>query len=77
MSQENILVIIVRHMVSVMYALGSIFLFVLPWDFNYTSAKGIEVDINGIINSNFLGQQGIFFGLIVAGSATFIFNKLS
>ena len=65
-----------EHMVSVMYALAAFFI-CLPWDFNYTSAKGIEVDINGIINSNFLGQQGIFFGLIVAGSATFIFNKLS
>ena len=59
-----------EHMVSVMYALAAFFI-CLPWDFNYTSAKGIEVDINGIINSNFLGQQGIFFGLIVAGSATF------
>ncbi|MBF2595483.1 PTS transporter subunit EIIC, partial [Listeria welshimeri] len=32
--------------------------------------------INGIVNSNFIGQQGIFTGLIVSGITIYVFNKL-
>ncbi|AHI57148.1 PTS sugar transporter subunit IIC [Listeria ivanovii] len=57
------------------YALAGFFI-TLPWTVTTLDTKGKEVTINGIVNSNFIGQQGIFTGLIVSGITIYVFNKL-
>ncbi len=58
----------------VLYTLGSLFI-VLPW--TITSMIGDDpVTVDGYVDSNFLGQQGIFTGLLVAGVTMYVFNTL-
>lgn len=64
-----------EHMVSVLYALAA-FCICLPWDFT-TEVDGASVQISNIINTNYMGQQGIFAGLIISGLAVYIYNKLA
>lgn len=64
-----------EHMVSVLYALAA-FCICLPWDFS-VDVDGTSVQVSNIINSNFLGQQGIFAGLIISGVAVYLYNKLA
>ena len=64
-----------EHMNSVLYATAAFFI-CLPWSF-VTEVNGTNVQIDGIVNSNFLGQQGIFGGLIISGIAVVLYNKLS
>lgn len=60
--------------ITAFYALGAFFI-CLPW--NVTTTVGNKnVTVDGIVNSNFLGTQGIFTGLIIAGLTVFIYNKL-
>jgi len=60
---------------TVFYALSSFFI-VLPWSATGTTSGGKEATLTGILNSNFIGQQGIFTGILVSGVALFVFNKL-
>ncbi|URZ17051.1 PTS sugar transporter subunit IIC [Clostridium felsineum] len=63
-----------EHIVSVLYAISAYFI-CLPW--NYTAIINKKnVPLSGIINPNFLGPQGMFAGLLIAGSAVYIYNKL-
>ena len=64
-----------EHMNSVLYATAAFFI-CLPWSFT-TEINGASAQIDGIVNSNFLGQQGIFAGLIISGIAVVLYNKLS
>lgn len=64
-----------EHMNSVLYALAAFFI-CLPWNVT-TEVNGSAVQIDNIVNSNFLGQQGIFAGLIISGVAVVLYNKLS
>lgn len=64
-----------EHMNSVLYALAAFFI-CLPWNFT-ADVNGTSVQIDNIVNSNFLGQQGIFAGLIILGIAVVLYNKLS
>lgn len=60
---------------TVFYALSSFFI-VLPWSATGNTPAGKETTIVGILNSNFIGQQGIFTGILVAGISMYVFNKL-
>ncbi|MCR3760886.1 PTS sugar transporter subunit IIC [Clostridium felsineum] len=63
-----------EHIVSVLYAISAYFI-CLPW--NYTAIINKKnVPLSGIINPNFLGPQGMFAGLLIAGAAVYIYNKL-
>ncbi len=64
-----------EHMNSVLYALAAFFI-CLPWNFT-TEVNGSSIQIDNVVNSNFLGQQGIFAGLIISGIAVVLYNKLS
>lgn len=64
-----------EHMNSVLYALAAYFV-CLPWSVT-TEVNGVSTTIDGIVNSNFLGQQGIFAGLIISGVAVVLYNKLT
>ncbi|WP_057914652.1 PTS sugar transporter subunit IIC [Peribacillus muralis] len=61
--------------VSVFYALASFFI-ALPWTTNGVTTSGKEATLVNILNSNYIGQQGIFTGLIVSGITIYVFNKL-
>lgn len=56
------------------YALASFFI-CLPWNMT-TMVNGEEVVLNGVLNYEFLGQKGMFAGLIVSGLTVFFYNKL-
>lgn len=56
------------------YALAAFFI-CLPWSVT-TNVNGEDVVINGILNSDYLGQKGMFAGLIIAGLTMFLYNKL-
>ncbi|PJI07178.1 MULTISPECIES: PTS sugar transporter subunit IIC [Clostridium] len=63
-----------EHIVSVLYAISAYFV-CLPW--NYTAIINKKnIPISGVINPNFLGPQGMFAGLLIAGTAVYIYNKL-
>ena len=59
--------------ISCFYALSTFFI-CLPW------TKTIDIDgkstVVNVLNSDFLGQKGIFAGLIITGITVFIFNKM-
>lgn len=59
----------------VFYALSSFFI-VSPWTVSGTTAEGETATLSGIFNSTYIGQQGIFTGLLVSGITLYIFNKL-
>lgn len=59
--------------ISSFYALGSFFI-CLPWQFT-TQLDGKDVVISGL-NADYLGQKGIFAGLIIAGVTVYLYNKL-
>ena len=64
-----------EHMNSVLYALAAFFI-CLPWNFT-TEVNGASVQVENIINSNFLGQQGIFAALVISGLAVVLYNKIT
>lgn len=61
-------------LLTVFYSLSSFFI-VLPWSVTSRSDVG-EVTLDGIVNSNFIGQQGIFTGILVSGITLYLYNKL-
>lgn len=63
-----------EHLTSVLYAMSAYFI-CLPWNFT-TTVDGNKVAVSGMLNSNFIGQQGMFAGLLISGCAVFIYNKL-
>lgn len=63
-----------EHLTSVLYALAAYFI-CLPW--NYSNIiNGENITIEGVINPTFLGTQGVFSGLIIAGTSVYLYNKL-
>ncbi|WP_239256468.1 PTS sugar transporter subunit IIC [Listeria ilorinensis] len=63
-----------EHMTSVLYALAAFFVCV-PWNYDY-ALNDKSVEISGMLNSNFLGTQGVFSALIISGVAVWLYNKL-
>jgi len=63
-----------EHIVSVLYAISAYFI-CLPW--NYVAiVNNQSVTLNGVVNPNFLGPQGMFSGLLIAGFSVYLYNKL-
>lgn len=63
-----------EHMTSVLYAMASFFI-CLPWNYDYlVDNKNIEV--TGMLNSNFLGTSGVFSALLISGIAVYVYNKV-
>lgn len=63
-----------EHMTSVLYAMASFFI-CLPWNYDYlVDNKNIEV--TGMLNSNFLGTSGVFSALLISGVAVYVYNKV-
>ncbi|HAN58525.1 MAG TPA: PTS sugar transporter subunit IIC [Erysipelotrichaceae bacterium] len=60
--------------ITVFYALGAFFV-CLPWNVS-TIVNKKTVTVDGIINSNFLGTQGIFTALLISGVTVVLYNKL-
>lgn len=56
------------------YSLAAFFI-CLPWKM-VTKVNGEDVVLNGVLNSDFLGQKGMFAGLIISGLTVFFYNKL-
>ncbi len=58
-----------------LYALADFFI-VLPYNYTGTTASGKTATLINTLNPTFLGQDGIFTGLIMAGLTFWIFNVL-
>ncbi|WP_271001906.1 PTS sugar transporter subunit IIC [Listeria seeligeri] len=63
-----------EHMTSVLYAMASFFI-CLPWNYDYM-VNNKNVEITGMLNSNFLGTPGVFSALLISGIAVFVYNKV-
>lgn len=61
--------------VCVFYAIAAFFI-CLPWQFTTNDVNQQVVTLNGIVNTRFIGQEGIFTGLLVSGLTIWIFNRL-
>ncbi|WP_088810723.1 MULTISPECIES: PTS sugar transporter subunit IIC [Listeria] len=61
-----------EHMTSVLYAMAAFFI-CLPWNYDYVVGNK-HVEITGMLNSNFLGTQGVFSALLISGLAVWIYN---
>lgn len=61
--------------VCVFYAIAAFFI-CLPWEFTTNDVNQQVVTLSGIVNTRFIGQEGIFTGLLVSGLTIWIFNRL-
>ncbi len=61
--------------VCVFYAIAAFFI-CLPWQFTTNDVNQQVVTLSGIVNTRFIGQEGIFTGLLVSGLTIWIFNRL-
>lgn len=61
--------------VCIFYSLAAFFI-CLPWEFTTNDIHQQSVTISGIVNTRFIGQEGIFTGLLVSGITIWIFNRL-
>lgn len=57
------------------YALAAFFICV-PWSITTTVEDGSEIVLDGFMNSSFLGIQGIFSALVIAGVTVWLYNTL-
>lgn len=57
------------------YALCTFFI-VLPYNVTGTTASGKTATLVNVLNPQYLGQDGIFTGLIMAGLTIWVYNKL-
>jgi len=63
-----------EHMTSILYAVSAFFISI-PWNWDYIS-NGEPVSLSGVINTSFLGTQGVFAALIIGGLSVVMYNKL-
>ncbi|MEX3021299.1 PTS sugar transporter subunit IIC [Kluyvera sp. STS39-E] len=61
--------------VCIFYSLAAFFI-CLPWEFTTTDIHQQSVTLSGIVNTRFIGQEGIFTGLLVSGITIWMFNRL-
>lgn len=61
--------------VCVFYSLAAFFI-CLPWEFTTNDVHQQVVTLSGIVNTRFIGQEGIFTGLLVSGLTIWMFNRL-
>ncbi len=61
--------------VCIFYSLAAFFI-CLPWEFTTTDIHQQSVTISGMVNTRYIGQEGIFTGLLVSGITVWIFNRL-
>ncbi|WP_054663552.1 PTS sugar transporter subunit IIC [Lacticaseibacillus camelliae] len=57
------------------YALAAFFI-VVPWSVTGATAAGKTHTLVGILDSQYIGQPGMFAGLVVAGVTFWLFNKI-
>ncbi|MGL5700370.1 MAG: PTS transporter subunit EIIC [Kluyvera sp.] len=61
--------------VVVFYSLAA-FSICLPWEFTTNDINQQVVTLSGIVNTRFIGQEGIFTGLLVSGLTIWLFNRM-